>query len=426
MPSAVEFRKKMFMSLLNDAGLSPTICAGLLDLDPVRFESWATGQRDLPGFIVPELASVLGVSQETLIQGKATKAPAIWYKFRGEQIGDADRELVILVRRLGFYIHQLNSATGFASTKWETDFAHIRTKLDAHKSDSPEIQGEKAADVFRSIVDLGYSRAVNDEQISGAGDVIRGIVRSLGILLIEMPLAESSMDGCSFYVGDAGNLTPCVFVNTYRQTWFRRNYVLAHELAHAIFDIDGEAALIDYRAPDKKTSVEKSEPPLKEARADAFARTLFSSKKVLSVFASKLGLKWDALSTRDLALLVAHSQVELRAVLRSALNCDLINAEQFAQYSKQSLKKELRTLTERVLTPPEFFKLHPEQAVWSNDLRSTTIPSRRLRLPVPYIMMVLQAIHNGMISDGKAAEMLMMDYEVFLDRFEPFLPELAA
>lgn len=421
----------MFKSLLDDAGLTPELCAGLLDVDVNRFSDWALGKRELPGFIVPELASVLGVSQSALVNGSVSKAPAVWYKFRGEKLREVDRELVILIRRLGFYVHQLNSTTGLSSEGWQLAFAQIRSKLDLHRADSPTLQGERAADVFRSLVNLGFSHYSKDGQISGPGDVIRGILRSLGVLIIEMPVPESNMDGCSFYVGDAGAATPCLFINTYRQRWFRRNYVLAHELAHAIFDIDGEAALIDYRNDaSKKVAVAEEvlqvEPSLKEERADAFARALFASGRVLASVTAKLGLKWDGLSVRDLALIVAHSQVELSVVLRSALDLGLVGSDYALQYGKQSLKRELRTITERVLTPSEFFSLHPERAMWSEDVRTTTIPSRKLLLPVPYVMMVINALNDGFISDGKAAEMLMMDIEVFLERFSGFFVEAAA
>ncbi len=409
----------MFLPLLNDAGLSPEVCAGLLDVNPSRFAAWASGERDLPGYIVPELASVLGVTPDVLVRGNTTKAPAIWYKFRGEKLGDVDRELVILVRRLGFYVHQLNSVTGMTADKWQTIFSHTRSKLELHKGDSPSTQGEKAADVFRSQVDLGFPKLALNNRISGAGDVIRGMLRAIGVLIIEMPLPDSNMDGCSFYVGDAGVETPCLFINTYRQDWFRRNYILAHELAHAIFDIDGEAALIDYRGIN-------ADPSVKEARADAFAKALYTSSKVLTAITSQLGLQWDKLTTRDLALLVACAQVELKVSLRSAVEAGMLSSDRAQQYSKQSLKRELRAVTDHVLTPQEFFKLHPERAVWSGDLRTTTIPSRELRLPVPYIMHVLNSLNQGYISDGKAAEMMMMDYGVFIQRFGEFVEDVAA
>jgi hypothetical protein len=51
----------MFKPLLEDAGLTPEICASLLGINSRIFNGWLNGTRDLPGYIIPELARVLGV-----------------------------------------------------------------------------------------------------------------------------------------------------------------------------------------------------------------------------------------------------------------------------------------------------------------------------------------------------------------------------
>ena len=52
--------------------------------------------------------------------------------------------------------------------------------------------------------------------------------------------------------------------------------------------------------------------------------------------------------------------------------------------------------------------------------RNTTIPSRRLRLPSLYVSKIIDAFSTCKISRGKAAEMLMIDNDTFLDRFASF------
>src|SRR5690348_5135520 len=102
----------MIIDLLRDAQLTPEACASLLGISPRLFDAWVRGTRDLPGYIVAQLASVLGVSQEALIAGQVREAPAIWFKFRNsDRLSEADRELVVLIRRLGFYAHQLDCVT---------------------------------------------------------------------------------------------------------------------------------------------------------------------------------------------------------------------------------------------------------------------------------------------------------------------------
>ena len=418
----------MLKPLLDDAGLEPDTCAALLGIDPTLFTQWSTGQRDIPGFILPELASVLGVDQKALAEGRAEKAPAIWFKFRNtEHLKNQDRELVVLIRRLGFYVKQLNSVIGFSAKKWQVHFDLISKQLEPSRHGSPVVQGELAARTFRENADLGHSTLTLGGRISGPGDVIRGILRNLGILVIEMPVPESAIDGCSFYVGESGNDpgTPCLFINTFRQNWFRRNYVLAHELAHAVFDIQGESALVDYKVNDKD-----QKPPVEltvmEARANAFARNCFASREVLAALTAKLGLNWTNLDAKELAELVAHAQVDLKVILTSAVECQLITKEQSERYSRKRIIKHLRALTERALTTREFFDSQIEGTVWSAEERETTIPSRPLRLPVPYIKSVIETANSGLISESKAAELLMIEYDVFLERFGLMLIDTAA
>ena len=92
-----------------------------------------------------------------------------------------------------------------------------------------------------------------------------------------------------------------------------------HELAHAIFDIESEAAAIDFRD-------EVSETDVKEVRAEAFAAETLVSSEMLRHLQSMLGLHWDALSVENLASLVAYSQVELKILLRSARDYGFIGA----------------------------------------------------------------------------------------------------
>lgn len=149
----------MLKDLLNDAHIAADTCASLLGLNSRLFKAWVDGQRDLPGYIIPELASVLGVSQEALATGRVREAPAIWFKFRESgQLSDVDRELVVLIRRLGFYQHQLDLATSAPNNKWQILFKFIDEQLTPNRQASPSIQGREAARVLRDQLDLGFPR----------------------------------------------------------------------------------------------------------------------------------------------------------------------------------------------------------------------------------------------------------------------------
>jgi Zn-dependent peptidase ImmA (M78 family) len=396
----------MLNSLLEDAGLTPGVCASLLGISPQIFKAWSNGTRDLPGDIIPELASVLGVTQNDLSEGQIHQAPAIWFKFRGDsKLSEADRELVLLIRRLGYYADQLDAVTSSPVNRWKLLFNEVMSAIQLERQASPAIQGSEAAKAFRGVFDLGFP--TKTERVTGNGELIRPRLRSFGILVIEMPI-HSNIQGCSFYVGEPGKERPCLFVNTYKQTWFRRNHVLMHELAHAMFDIATEAASIDFRDNESGTDV-------KEVRAEAFAHEALISKEMLRHLQSMLGLKWESLTHGDLASLVAYSQVELNTIVKSAVRHGFFDSARAEEYLACHIHDELRRLTERALETSEYNALHGD--LLSVQSRMTTIPSRSLRLPVTYIARVLKAINEGLITESRAAEMLMVDDDTFAERF---------
>ncbi len=407
----------MILDLLKDAHLSPEVCASLLGISPHIFDAWVRGTRDLPGYIIPELASVLGVSPEALAVGQVHEAPAIWFKFRkNEKLSEEDRELILLIRRLGFYAHQLDCATSAPTNRWQLLFKIITEQIQPHRQASPGVQGREAAKVLRDQLGLGFPRKTG--RVAGCGDLVRPLLRNYGVLVIEAPLPKSQIEGCSFYVGGPGEQRPCLFVNTYEQDWFRRNHVLMHELAHAIFDIESDAASIDFRD-------EIGDIDVKEIRAEAFAAEVFASKEMLRHLQSMFGLRWDALSPNDLASLVAYSQIELKLILRSAREHGLLNADLAAGYENTPIFEELKGLSDRALSTEEYQKVAGANPL-PVSIRMTTIPSRSLRLPVSFIARVISAVRDGAVSESKAAEMLMIDEETFAKRFATALEPVAA
>ena len=407
----------MLIDLLNDAHLTPDTCASLLGISSRLFRAWVDGKRDLPGYIIPELASVLGVSQNALVSGSVRQAPAIWFKFReSEKLTGADRELVLLIRRLGFYSHQLDAVTSGPNNKWQLLFKLMDEQLKPNRQASPTVQGREAARVLRDQLGLGFPQ--KSAGVKRNGDLIRPMLRNFGVLIIEAPVPESKIEGCSFYVGGPDEQRPCLFVNTYKQNWFRRNHVLMHELGHAFFDNDREAASIDFREESDGVDV-------KEVRAEAFATESLVPVEMLRHLQSMLGLHWNALTALDLASLVAYSQVELRLLLRSAQEYGFIDEATVDRYQDQPISDDLKQLTQRALDTKEYQKAAGAYML-PVALRMTTIPSRSLRLPVSYINRVVSAAREGVISDSKAAELLMIDEKTFSERFGNMLEAIAA
>ena len=95
------------------------LLSSLIGVDPIQFQEWLEGTRPVPSFIIPELSTVLGVSEKRLteVSSQTPKSeeritPPVWYKLRDAKLGDLDREMVGLVRKLGFFLGQLQQVRG--------------------------------------------------------------------------------------------------------------------------------------------------------------------------------------------------------------------------------------------------------------------------------------------------------------------------
>lgn len=398
----------MLQMVLDSAGLDAHTCAGLLGFSPTVFAEWSAGQRPIPESVLPLLSAVFSVPPSFLrMAPKAARGvkeedvtPAIWYKFRGPQLVSADRECVVLIRQLGHYLNELEEVTRQKSVQWKSLFDSIRSATDLQAA--PREQGRIAARLFRESTSLGHGAV-------GSGEVLRPMLRSAGVLVIETPLKESSLEGCSFSVGSQAAPRPCVFVNTHHVTWFRRNMVLMHEIGHAIFESAFVGASLDFIGVEVTDSL--------ELRAQAFAQECLVPKNVLVHLAQSNGIRWNALSERALAKLVADSHVELRALVSAAVDAGLVAAENADALKRADISKVLPEFSVHALSTDAYLEqIGADSATWIGK-RTTTLPQRSIRLPIGYVNVVIEAYRNGDISLGKAAEYLMIDDSDFVARF---------
>jgi Zn-dependent peptidase ImmA (M78 family) len=404
--------------VLEATGLDAQACARLLGISPITFGEWLANQRPIPESYIVLLADILGVESSVLrmpskqAQRMGDLTPAIWYKFRGDKLTDADRECVVLIRLLGHFQNEIEDVTGRKALGWKPLFEAIRQSVDAQAP--PSEQGRRAARFFRESAGLSQCA-------TGIGNVFRGNLRRLGILIIESPIQESTVEGCSFYVGAHPMDRPCVFANSYHSTWFRRNVVLMHEVAHAIFDASSSGASLDFVDSNEQTD-------LSEQRAEAFAQEALVPREVLNHLAQSLGIKWSDVSSEDMAQLVAETQVEQKLVARAAVAAGFAPREIEASLLALEIADRLRQISDRALTTTEFLEKHgtaDDKRRLMLGKRTTTIPSRPLLLPVPYVRGVIDALKERVISRGRAAELLMIDKYDLDSRFDELVPAMA-
>ena len=394
----------MLRDSMQATGLSSHQFAALLGISSSQVDEWASGQRLVPDSYVELLANVIGVPVDTLLgppKEGARSTPAVWFKFRGDELVDADRESVLLIRKLGFFVNELEEVTQRHLVGWKNLFEDIRERVDSQAP--PEEQGRQAARMFRASRGLAQGAR-------GLGEVLRDNLRLMGILLIESPICESSLEGFSFFVGRGDTKRPCVFANTHRVTWFRRNIVIMHEVAHSIFEGESSGASLDFLHDGH------DQTDLQEDRAEAFAREALVPKEVLAHIASQHGIDWTCLDQDGMSRLVAETHVEQRTVLAAARNAEFLTSDDCDVYQQLDIAAILPTMTDHALSTNDYLKKVGPKADWLGR-RLTTIPSRELRLPVPYVKAVVDAYSEGVISSSKASEFLMIDEADFLDRF---------
>src|SRR5450432_2655548 len=256
------------------------------------------------------------------------------------------------------------------------------------------MQGRDAALRFRAAANLEHGQA-------GIGEILRPRLRQIGLAVIESPIPKSSLEGCCFAVGTEGNLGPCVFANTFKSTWFRRNEILLHEVCHAVFDLENDPVALDFRDQPEDGS------PLSEVRARAFAQEALVPRSVLVHYTNQLGLNWQRLTAQQIAQLMAAVHVEQETLLGAAYESGFISEEQHRQYLEYDCGAVLREISLHAWTTREFVRRQAgESPKWIAENRNTTIGARSLRLPAGYVQQVIETLNMGEISIAKAAELL--------------------
>lgn len=398
--------RHVLQRILEAADLGRAPCALALGLSEQVLDEMLAGQREMPDSMLPLVSAVMGVQEEVLTStARETRhsdvVPAIWYKLRGDGVTEADREYVLALRQLAFYQHELETVTDTKSGGWKVLFEGVRRETDPQAS--PAEQGRQAARLLRRSTGL-------DQGATGIGEVFRGHLRNIGVLVIESPAPDSTLEGCSFYVGPYGAVRPAIFANSYSTTWFRRNCILMHELAHAIFDVESTIATLDLANGNPLDSV-------LENRAGAFAQEALVPVEVLRHMGQQLGIRWVSIDKINFVKLMAATHVEQQILAKALLDAELIGQETADALGSCDLAKELNNHTSHALSTPQYLKLAGVKESWVKG-RSTTTAPKVLRLPLRYVGDVLTAFNSNCISRGKAARMLMIDEHEFRERFE--------
>jgi len=256
-------------------------------------------------------------------------------------------------------------------------------------------QGAQAAHAFLALTTLGKGAF-------GIGEVIRGFLRARGVLILETPIDNAHLEGFCVPVGREASVRPCIVANSYRTTWFRRNYVILHEFAHAVFDLDAANGVFDLSGSGRDE--------IAEQRADSFALHVLVPQRLLLATLQRHRMRLKDLDEIGMAELISTTHAEQGLLIKAAQEYGLVSDADAERLARLRVARELRAKSNHARGLAGLSKealIYPEVLNWGPRL--TSFPLDGLRLPIPFVRLVLQALESGKINSGKAAELLMAD-----------------
>lgn len=391
----------MLSEVVESFDLPREFWADLVGCSPVQLNEWLAGQREIPASAARRISRAIGVPADAVLAtrrvpgGAASLLPPMWRKARDQGLETRGLRTVAMTRLLAAKYDEILALVEPSSDSYRLLVNEIRSKVDLQAPVAA--QGAAAARSFLDLTGLGKGAR-------GIGEVFRGALRARGILVLETPIKDATLEGYCVPVGPALRTRPCLLANSYKTTWFRRNYVLLHELAHAVFDLEGETAIFDVTSRSSTVTLQ-----IAEERADSFAMHALLPRELL-VAVENRGFRLRYLTAETLAHVIALTHAEQKLIVRAALNYDLISEDDAERLG--GLKLTLKDLAEVTYHAKGLADLsadqliYPEVVTWADRL--TTFPIRGIRLPIPFVKLVLQAFNEGKITASKAAELLMV------------------
>lgn len=391
----------MLSEVVNALDIPRDFWPSLAACSPKQMEEWLAGQRQIPVSVARRISAAVGVPVE-LIVGPASRTiggpekalPPLWLKAREKKLAQTSVTALAVTRLLVSKYDEAVSLLEDAPGEYKQLLNDIRGRVDLQAT--PETQGQVAADAFLKLTGLGQgARPI--------GEVLRGALRNRGLLVIETPINDKTLEGFCIPVGAGARARPCLLANSFTTTWFRRNEILLHELGHAIFDLEGAFALFDVKRPDEDGQAVSS---LAEERASSFALHALVPRRLLVA----VGLSLSDLRGASVAEVIAKTHAEQGLIARAAVRHGLMSEEEAERFrSVKVSQQELIRATPHARGLASLSKdqlADPRVREWES--RKTTFPISGIRLPIPFVQVVLRALEERKITAAKAAELLMV------------------
>lgn len=161
-------------------------------------------------------------------------------------------------------------------------------------------------------------------------------IENQGIRIIFRHLGEGIS---GFFIFDYQN-SPWIFINSEDYDW-RRNFDLAHEYAHILFDSEIEIN-VDFRGQFRKGRPKKKD--LKEVRADVFASNFLVPEGGIKDFCNNLSIQKNDFSVHAISQLCNYFGVSYEVIIWRLYNIKMLSSDKKDELLRKSdLVKSAKT-----------------------------------------------------------------------------------
>ena len=339
-------------------GLKPEDVAREIGVSPTDVLTWERGSSEPALGVLEALARLYGREIDFFL--RETPSPPREIKFRGKpgaSLEHLSKETRLVLGRFDELCRMAFEFEGLLNVARQVNLNTLAQNLPARK----------AAEQVRALCKLG------DNPISD----LRGALETAGARIFEIPVPNDELSGFSFWHPQYG---PCILVNA-KDSKGRRNFTLAHELGHLLYDHGTCACYIPMMISDVHHTVER--------KANQFAAEfLLPEIPVVKDFHHRnLG---RSPSETQLASMAARWMVSVQAL----------------GYRLEKLQLVKAGVTDKIVeSRPTFF-------------RRPKVPPWERRLGKRYVDTTLSAYRSNLISASKLAHALQIPIRKALEKIE--------
>ena len=356
-------------------GLNQTDAGGRMGMVTSTVSAIEAGKRSVTGSELYEFSQLYKRPIAYFLDsGDVSTSPGFQFLFRRVDDAVIDRPPIVELEKLASDYDLLEDLVGVTSPPYPPDYSGF------------EFRGDRDAE---ALAEMECSRlGLGDAPIK---DVVDLLDSTVGIRVFMLPVSQQSWSG--LVVQDL-NGRPCVAVNS-KEPFYRRNFTLAHEYAHALVDLSEPTtpqAWIDFASERRRKNQH-------ERFAEAFAAAFLMPRRAV----------------------LSHLDRILRASAGQFTDYDLVHLAMQFGVSGQAMSLRLVTLRRmprqihRDYWSHTTFKSIAEELgyeVEEEDWRPGPI------LPPRFRYLAMTAYKEGFISLSKLAELLRENFYELRDRLQ--------